>query len=100
MPGWTLFVAGSITGDESKIFSQYGTKPNYTDMQQVSFDNANEKAIGGSVAYDFGTLAFPDSVPALGIRMAGTPSTPSPTWESPIGMNWIFGYNTVPRKGR
>ena len=53
--GWTLFVAGSITGDESKIFSQYGTKPNYTDMQQVSFDNAGEKAIGGSVAYDFGT---------------------------------------------
>ena len=37
----------------SKIFSPYGTKPNYTDMQQVSFDNANEKAIGGSVAYDF-----------------------------------------------
>ena len=52
--GWTLFVAGSITGDESKIFSPFGTKPNYTDMQQVSFDNANEKAFGGSLAYDFG----------------------------------------------
>jgi hypothetical protein len=52
--GWTLFVAGSITGDESKIFSPFGTKPNYTDMQQVSFDNAREKAFGGSVAYDFG----------------------------------------------
>lgn len=52
--GWTFFVAGSSTGDQSKIFSPYGTKPNYTDMQQVSFDNANEKAIGGSVAYDFG----------------------------------------------
>ena len=52
--GWTLFVAGSSTGDQSKIFSPYGTKPNYTDMQQVSFDNANEEAIGGSVAYDFG----------------------------------------------
>ena len=52
--GWTLFAAGSITGDGSKIFSPYGTKPNYTDMQQVSFDNAGEKAIGGSVAYDFG----------------------------------------------
>ena len=48
--GWTLFAAGSITGSESKLFSQYGTKPNYTDMQQLSFDNANEKAIGGSVA--------------------------------------------------
>jgi outer membrane porin, OprD family len=56
--GWTLFVAGSMTGNESKIFSQYGTKPNYTDMQQVSFDNANEKAIGGSVAYDFGGIGL------------------------------------------
>jgi hypothetical protein len=57
--GWTLFIAGSITGDESKIFSPYGTKPNYTDMQQISFDNAGEKAFGGSVAYDFG-YAFKD----------------------------------------
>jgi len=56
--GWTLFVAGSITGNESKIFSPYGTKPNYTDMQQSSFDNANEKAIGGSVAYDFGAVGL------------------------------------------
>jgi hypothetical protein len=52
--GWTTFVAGSITGDGSKIYSPFGSKPNYTDMQQVSFDNAGEKAIGGSVAYDFG----------------------------------------------
>jgi hypothetical protein len=57
--GLTLFVAGSITGDGSKIFSQYGTKPNYTDMQQASFDNAGEKAIGGSVAYDFGGVGLP-----------------------------------------
>jgi hypothetical protein len=56
--GWTLFVAGSVTGSESKIFSQYGTKPNYTDMQQVSFDNANEKAIGASVAFDFGIVGL------------------------------------------
>jgi hypothetical protein len=52
--GWTLFLAGSITGDGSKIFSPFGTKPNYTDMQQTSFDNAGEKALGGSVGYDFG----------------------------------------------
>ncbi len=52
--GWTLFVAGSVTGDQSNIFSPFGTKPNYTDMQEVSFDNADEKAIGASVAYDFG----------------------------------------------
>ena len=57
--GFTLFVAGSITGDESQLFSQYGTKPNYTDMQQASFDNAGEKAIGGSVAYDFGAVGLP-----------------------------------------
>ena len=52
--GWTLFAAGSATGDQSKIFSPYGTKPNYTDMQQVSFDSANEKALGASFAYDLG----------------------------------------------
>ena len=56
--GWTLFAAGSITGEGSKIFSPYGTKPNYTDMQQLSFDNAGEKAIGGSVAYDFGRIGL------------------------------------------
>ncbi len=52
--GWTAFIAGSATGLESKIFSPFGTKPNYTDMQQTSFDNANEKALGGSLAYDLG----------------------------------------------
>jgi hypothetical protein len=52
--GWTAFAAGSATGDQSKIFSPFGTKPNYTDMQQVSFDNANEKAVGVSLAYDLG----------------------------------------------
>jgi hypothetical protein len=57
--GWTLFVAGSVTGSESKIFSAYGTKPNYTDMQQSSFDNAGEKAFGGSAAYDFAAFGLP-----------------------------------------
>jgi len=52
--GFTAFVAGSATGDQSKIFSPFGTKPNYTDMQQVSFDNAREKAVGASLAYDLG----------------------------------------------
>ena len=52
--GWTAFIAGSITGEGSSIFNPFGTKPNYTNMQQLSFDNAGEKAIGGSVAYDFG----------------------------------------------
>jgi hypothetical protein len=57
--GWTLFVAGSSTGGQSKIYSSFGTKPNYTEMQQVSFDNAREKAIGGSVAYDFSSVGLP-----------------------------------------
>jgi hypothetical protein len=57
--GWTFFIAGSATGSESKIFSAYGTKPNYTDMQQVSFDNAGEKAIGGSAACDFAAFGLP-----------------------------------------
>jgi hypothetical protein len=57
--GWTLFVAGSITGDESAIFSPFGSKQNYTDMQQVSFDNANEKALGASLAYDFSSVGLP-----------------------------------------
>ena len=57
--GWTFFVAGSITGDESNIFSPFGSKQNYTDMQQVSFDNANEKALGASLAYDFTSVGLP-----------------------------------------
>jgi hypothetical protein len=56
--GWNLFVAGSITGDGSNIFSPFGTKPNYTDMQQSSFDAAGEKAIGGSVEYDFSGIGL------------------------------------------
>jgi hypothetical protein len=52
--GWTAFVAGSATGNGASIVSPFGTKPNYTDMQQVSFDRANEKAVGASAAYDFG----------------------------------------------
>jgi hypothetical protein len=54
--GFTAFVAGSATGDASKIYSPFGSKPNYTNMQQISFDNAGEKALGGSVAYDFDHL--------------------------------------------
>ena len=51
---WTLFVAGSITGNGSHIFSPFGIAPNYTNMLEASFSRAGEKAFGGSVAYDFG----------------------------------------------
>jgi hypothetical protein len=40
-----LFVA-STTGDENSINFPLGTKPNYTDLQQLSFDNAGEEAAG------------------------------------------------------
>jgi len=57
--GWTFFIVGSITGDGSAIYSPFGSKPNYTDMQQSSFDNANEKAVGASIAYDFSSAGLP-----------------------------------------
>jgi hypothetical protein len=56
--GWTLFVAGSMNGAGSNPISPFGGNPNYTSMQQVTFDNANEKAIGGSIAYDLGTAGL------------------------------------------
>jgi hypothetical protein len=56
--GWTLFVAGSMNGAGSNPISPFGGNPNYTSMQQVTFDNANEKAIGGSIAYEFGAFGL------------------------------------------
>lgn len=41
--GFAVFVVSSATGDASKIYSLFGSKPNYTKMQQVSFDNAGER---------------------------------------------------------
>jgi hypothetical protein len=40
-----LFVA-STTGKENAINFPLGTKPNYTDLQQLSFDRAGEEAAG------------------------------------------------------
>jgi hypothetical protein len=57
--GWTLFVAGSMTGPGSSLYTPFGSNPNYTAMQQLLFTNANEKAFGGSLAYDFGTVGLP-----------------------------------------
>jgi hypothetical protein len=58
--GWIGFAAGSVTGRGSQIYSPFGNQPNYTNMQQVAFSNAGEKAIGASIAYDFGS-AFRNS---------------------------------------
>jgi hypothetical protein len=49
----TLFLAGSTTGTGADIRSPFGSKPNYTDMQQVSFDRAGEDAVVVGAAYDF-----------------------------------------------
>jgi hypothetical protein len=57
--GWTLFVAGSMNGAGSNPVSPFGGNPNYTSMQQVTFDNANERTIGGSIAYEFGAFGLP-----------------------------------------
>jgi hypothetical protein len=98
--GWTLFVADSATGDQSKIYSPFGTKPNYTDMQQVSFDNAREKPLAAAWPTISARLAFPGLPPGRGIRGAGTPSTRPPALEYQIGASWIYGYNIVPAKAR
>ena len=89
--GWTLFAAGSITGEASNIFSPFGSSPTYTRMQQVSFDNAGEKAIGGSLAYDFGHAFSAIGLSGLGagawFTQAGGPSTRVRVWAFPTGMN-------------
>ena len=36
----------STTGNENEINFPLGTKANYTDLQQLSFDNADEEAAG------------------------------------------------------
>jgi hypothetical protein len=56
---WTLFLAGSTTGTGADIRSPFGSKPNYTDMQQVSFDRAGEDAVVVGAAYDFTKLGLP-----------------------------------------
>jgi hypothetical protein len=50
---WTLFLAASTTGTGADIRFPYASKPNYTDMQQVSFDRAAEDAVVVGAAYDF-----------------------------------------------
>lgn len=51
--GFHMFVAGSANGDDADIVSPFGSQPNYTNMQQLSFDSAGEKALGGALIYDF-----------------------------------------------
>jgi outer membrane porin, OprD family len=55
---WTFFAAGSMTGQGSSLYTPFGANPNYTAMQQLLFTNANEKAIGGRIAYAFDTMGL------------------------------------------
>jgi hypothetical protein len=45
-------------GRGSSLYTPSGANPNYTAMQQLLFTNANEKAFGGSIAYDLGTVGL------------------------------------------
>ncbi len=45
--------SGTLRGANGSERQLLGAKPNYTDMQQVSFDDVGEKAIGRSAAYGF-----------------------------------------------
>jgi hypothetical protein len=56
--GWTLFLAGSMTGRGSSLYTPFGGNPNYMAMQILLFTNANEKAFGASLEYDFGTVGL------------------------------------------
>jgi hypothetical protein len=54
-----LFVA-STTGSENAINFPLGTKPNYTDLQVLSFDNAGEEAAGLGATLKLDKLGLKD----------------------------------------
>jgi hypothetical protein len=56
--GWTFFAMGSMSGAGANPISPVGGNPNFASMQQLTFDNANEKAVGASIAYDFGAFGL------------------------------------------
>ena len=89
--GWNLLVVGSVTGNQSGIFSPFGAKPNYTDMQQCRSTTLVRRrpaaACGTISGMTSASMAFPDSVSAYGISRAGAPSIPRPVRESTTGTN-------------
>ena len=98
--GWTLFLAGSMTGPGSSLYTVFGGNPNYTGMQQLLFDNANEKAFGGSVAYDFGSVGLSGLSAGVWYTQGGAPSTAAPMRRYPMSASSTSGYNIVRRKAR
>jgi hypothetical protein len=55
-----LMVIGSATGTGGTFNFPLGTKPNYTDMQQLSFDRAGEDAIGVGATLALGMIGLKD----------------------------------------
>lgn len=63
---------GSATGDASKIYSPIGSKPNYTNMQAGVLRQHRRKALGGSIAYDFGRAFAKYGLSGLSLGLWGT----------------------------
>ena len=89
--GWTLFVVGSTTVQQSQTYAPFGTSPSYLEMQEVSFNSANEKAIGGSIAYDFGAVGLSGVSAGAWYARGWDAINPSTNAGIPIGVSWTFG---------
>ena len=55
-----LMAVGSTTGTGAAINFPLGTKPNYTDIQQLSFDRAGEDAAGIGASLKLGRIGLKD----------------------------------------
>ena len=77
----------SITGDDSRIISPYGSNPSYVDLMQRTFNQAGEKALLLSLSYDFshvgvdGLSAILNFVQGWDGRVLGVRGTPA-RWTS------------------
>jgi hypothetical protein len=58
--GALLQLAFAITGDERRIESFYGSNPSYIGLMHRTFNQADEKALLVSLAYDFSRFGIPD----------------------------------------
>lgn len=97
---WTFFVMSSMSGAGANPISPVGGNPNYASMQQLTFDNANEKALGASIAYDFGALGLSGLSVGTWYTRAGALSTPAIIYRYPTEASLTSGCSTVPRNAR
>jgi hypothetical protein len=77
--GAVLRLGAGFTGTGGTIVSFYGTNPSYVDLMQRTFTRENEKAILGSLSYDFAGLGAPGLSAILNVVGAfdGRPSSGS-----------------------